>query len=163
MHLPGFEIIPGFYPLKCGKCWVIICWAALFCKSKIQIPQRVIPRLWNTAAKGDFSGICKNCGFWGVEMGGGCYLRYKTSHIGWHHGLQWGTLKFQEVWSQLWRNFWEVPELHFPGLNLCVRGWSCQEAANNLLSPKHFKIFSFRKAESELERPCHKRVFWKGK
>lgn len=133
MCLPGLEIILTFYLLRRGKCWVIICRAALFCKVKSQIPQRIVPRFGNTPARGDFSGIDKDCVFGGVGAGGRCYLRYETSKTGWRDGLQWWALKFQEVWDQPWKNLWEVPELLFPASNLRVQGWSCREAANNLL------------------------------
>lgn len=133
MHFPECEIILVFYLLKRGKCWVIICQAALFCESKSQICQRMIPRFCNTPARGDFPGIYKDCVSGRVRMDSMCYLRYKTSHIGWCDGMQWTTLKLQEVWGQPWKKLWEVPELLFPGSNLCVQSWSCQEAANNLL------------------------------
>lgn len=133
MHFPECEIILVFYLLKRGKCWVIICQAALFCESKSQICQRMIPRFCNTPARGDFPGIYKDYVSGGVRMDSMCYLRYKTSHIGWCDGMQWTTLKLQEVWGQPWKKLWEVPELLFPGSNLCVQSWSCQEAANNLL------------------------------
>lgn len=168
MHLPECEIIPVFYLLKCGKCWVIICGAALLCKNKSQISQRVIPGFCNTSARGHFSGIYKDCVFGGVGTGSRCYLRYKISYIGWCDGLQWGTLKLREVWGQPWKNLWEVPELLFPGSNLCVQSWSCQEAANNLLlslqSISKFSVFMEQKvnykdpAISEFSKKENKKV-----